>query len=120
MAFEESLQRVSGPVAANESTAQYKFMTVNANGQYDVTATGALADAVLQDNPNTTGFVGMMGIAGISKVLVGPNGVSNGDLVMADTNGGCTTKTSTNQVLGRALAAGVSGDIIPVLLKLGH
>lgn len=120
MAYEESLQRISGPVGANENTNQYKFVTMDSTGNYNVTGNGLLADGVLQDNPNTTGFIGLIGIAGVSKVLVGPNGVTVGDSVMADTNGGCTTKTSTNQILGRALATGVSGDIIPVLLKVSH
>lgn len=118
MAYEEALQRISGPVAANDAAGQYMFYSVNSNGQYALTANGAAADGVLQDDPNTTGFVGEFGIGGVSKVLVGPNGITQGQIGMVDTNGGITTRTSSNVGVGRALATGVSGDIIPVRLFL--
>ena len=119
MAWEEALRVISGPVLANESTKQYTFVTYSAGG-FGTSSAAGVADGVLQDNPAVTGYVGLVGIEGVSKVLVGPNGVNDGDDVMVDTNGGATTKTSTNTIVGRALATGVSGDIIPVLLRQLH
>lgn len=118
MAYEESLQRITLPVAANSSAKQYLFMTVDANGQAAATGAGLAADGVLQDNPETTGFVGEFAIGGVSKMLVGSAGVTNGHKVCSDATGHVVDTAASEVVLGKALASGVQGDIIPVLLKL--
>jgi hypothetical protein len=119
MSYDLSLRCYSFPVAAADATAQYLFGKVNSNGQFAIlTASTQAADGVLQDDPTSTGFVGQIGFTGISKVVVGAAGVTVGDQVMSDTSGKATTQTSTNFGQGRCLFTGVSGDIVPVLLKL--
>lgn len=118
MAYEESLHRITLPVAANSSAKQYLFMTVDSSGRAAATGAGLAADGVLQDNPETTGFVGEFAISGVSKVLVGSGGVTNGHKVCADSTGHAVDTVASEIVLGKALSAGVEGDIIPVLLKL--
>jgi hypothetical protein len=117
LAYEESLGRISGIVNANESAAQYMAFSFNSAGQYALSAAGVAVDGVLQDDPGTTGFVGMFGIYGVSKMLVGPNGITAGQAGQVDTNGGVTSYTSGVRFC-RALATGVSGDNIPVRLHL--
>ncbi|SRR5665213_1772005 len=119
MAHNESLRKYSFPVAANEALQQYKFGAVNASGQFAVcTASTQAPDGILQDDPGTTGFLSSIGYCGISKVLVGAAGITVGDEGMTDTTGAVTTQTAANLGTGRALYTGVSGDIIPFLLKL--
>lgn len=117
MAYEEALLRISGPVAADESSSQYMAMTLNSSGKYAVAAAGAVVDGVLQDDPAATGYVGEIGIGGVTKMLVGPNGITAGQAGQVDTNGGVTSYTNGVRFC-RALTTGVSGDIIPVRLHL--
>jgi hypothetical protein len=116
LAYEESLQRISLPVAEDDSLNQYHFVTVNSGGNAALTGSAARADGVLQDNPDATGFVGEVAIAGVSKVVAGGT-IANGALVESDSTGQAVT-FSSGVILGRALASAVSGDIFPVLLKL--
>lgn len=119
MAHDESLRSYSYPVADNDAAAQYKFGQVNSNGQFAIlTASTQVADGVLQTDPGTTGYSGTIGFVGITKMLVGAAGITVGDEGMSDTTGAVTTQTSTNPANGRALYTGVSGDIIPFLLKI--
>lgn len=58
--------------------------------------------------------------SGIAEVKLGGT-VTRGAWITSDASGnGIATTTATNQVIGRALIAGVSGDIIPVLLAPGQ
>ena len=119
MSHDESLRSYSMPVAANDSLQQYKFVQCNSNGQMAVlTASTQAADGILQDDPNATGYVGQIGYAGISKVLVGAAGVNTGDEVMSDTAGAATTQTASNLSNGKCFFGGVQNDIVPMLLKL--
>ena len=59
-------------------------------------------------------------LTGISRVVLGGT-VTRGGLITSDANGkgvaiGAVAGTNYNSI-GRALASGVSGDIIPVLLN---
>lgn len=115
MAYEDLGKRITGKVAANENANQYHFFTRTANDNYDLTGAGLRADVVLQDNPNTTGFVGEFAVDGVSKMVCGGT-VTDGDLIESDSTGRGITRSS-GVILGRALASGVVGDIIPCLLK---
>lgn len=58
--------------------------------------------------------------SGIAEVQLGGT-VTRGQWITSDANGqGIATTTATNQVIGRALVSGVSGDIIPVLIAPGQ
>lgn len=125
MAFEQSLLTITAPVSQSFASLQFTFVQINSSGQLvPPTGAGVLCDGVIQDdNPDTVSPVASeVGIAGISKVVSGAS-VSEGDLVMTDSSGRAVTVTSSNHILGRALAGNSStaGLIIPVLLfKGGH
>lgn len=120
MGHEEALRRISLPVAASEATNQYRFVVMGSGGQVDtVQSAGASADGVLQDNPNTTGFAGQVGIGGVSKVVYGGT-VAAGDRLTSDNVGRAVTATSGQFVNAKALVAGVLGDVQGVLLRDGQ
>ena len=62
-------------------------------------------------------------LTGISRIKIGGN-VTRGALLTTDANGqgvaAAPAAGTNNSVIGRALASGVSGDIIPVLLCPGQ
>ena len=118
-AYEENLQRISGAVNANENLAQYRFVKRGAGtGMYALcTSSSVGVDGVLQDDPQATGYVGQIAIAGVTKLVVGSAGIADGDEGMCDSAGCVTTQTSSNLSQGKALGSGTLGQIIPFLLK---
>ena len=90
---------------------------MNADGNLTLPSAGGDADGILQDKPNALGVFGEVGILGVSKLVVGAAGVTAGDLLTTDTAGKAVTAASTNKILGRALASGASGVIIPALIQ---
>lgn len=117
MAYQEAVQSISLPVASDYSAKQYRFGQVNSSGRFELTSSGAPADGVLQDKPSAAGNIGSVAISGVSKVSAGGT-IAAGDYVMSDADGDAIVATSGSAVAGIALAAAVSGDIFPVLLKL--
>ena len=119
-AYEENLQRISGAVDADENLNQYKFVKRGSNtGLYSLcTSSSVPVDGVLQDDPQATGYVGQIAIAGVTKMVVGAAGITDGDEGMCDGYGCVTTQSASNLGQGTALGTGTSGQIIPFLLKL--
>lgn len=122
MAYEQNLLTVSLPVNQSFASLQFTFVAVNSSGNLiPPSGAGVYCDGVIQDdNPNSGIVASSVGIFGISKV-VSAGTVTAGDLVMTDSSGRAVTATSSNHILGRALAGngGVTGVIIPVLLNKG-
>jgi hypothetical protein len=120
MAYERNLVSQTFKSAADYSTdeanQQYHFLELNSSGE--VVRANAATDnivGVLQNKPRS-GASATVGVSGVSKVKLGGT-VAIGDAITTDSAGkGIATTTSGNTIAGRALAAGVSGDIIPVLL----
>jgi len=117
MAYEQTLRTVGLPASADLSASQFCFVAVNSDGNLALPAAGGDADGILQDKPNALGAFGEVGILGVSKLVVGAAGVTAGDLLTTDTAGKAVTAASTNKILGRALASGASGVIIPALIQ---
>ena len=117
MAYEQTLRSIGAPASADLSASQFCFVVVNANGQLALPSAGGDADGILQDKPNGAGVAGEVGILGISKLLVGTGGVTAGDLLATDVNGKAVTASTGNKILGRALATGAAGTIIPALIQ---
>jgi hypothetical protein len=117
MAYEQTLRTISVPASADLSASQFCFMAVNASGQLALASAGGDADGILQDKPNSQGVIGEIAIFGVSKLVVGAVGVTAGDLLACDGNGKAVTAASTNKILGRALATGAAGVIIPALIQ---
>lgn len=116
MAFEESIRKITLLSAADFSTTgQFRFGQVNSSGQVALAGSGARVDCVVYDNPDAASRETTVVIAGVAMVELGGT-VTAGDQVQSGASG-VATSGSTNTP-GVALESGVSGDIIPVLLKL--
>lgn len=116
MAYEETLVEISLLSAADFSTTgQYRFGRVNTSGQIALASAAGISDGVITDNPDAAGKACSVAIGGIAMVELGGT-VTAADRVQVGTNG-VAVSGSTNSP-GVALESGVSGDIIPVLLKL--
>ncbi len=117
MAYEQTLHTISAPASADLSASQFCFVAVNSSGQLALPSAGGEADGILQDKPNGAGVAGEVGILGVSKLVVGTGGVTAGDLLATDVNGKAVTAATGNKILGRALATGAAGVIIPALIQ---
>ena len=117
MAYEQTLRTIGLPASADLSASQFCFVVVNASGQLALPAAGGDAEGILQDKPNGAGVVGEVGILGVSKLVVGAAGVTGGDLLASDASGKAVTAVTGNKILGRALATGAAGVIIPALIQ---
>ena len=102
---------------ADLSAAQFMFVKVHASGRVVKCDTqGEEADGVLYNKP-TSGQPAELCGSRVAKVVCGAS-VTAGDKVMTDSAGKAITATSNNYNIGKALAGGASGEIIPVLLKM--
>jgi hypothetical protein len=117
MAYEQTLRTIGVPASADLSASQFCFVVVNANGQLALPSAGGDAEGILQDKPNAAGQAAEVGILGVSKVVVGTGGVTAGDLLATDANGKAVTAATGNKILGRALATGAAGTLIPALIQ---
>jgi hypothetical protein len=115
--YEESLSCVTVEAGQDLSASQFCFVSIAGDGQVDPTGAGAVADGVLQNDPNAAGVAATVAIAGVSRVVCG-GVVSRGALVSSDASGRAIAATTGAEIAGRALAAGATGALIPVLLKL--
>ena len=104
--------------------AAYTFVKFGSN-DYDVVAAAAATDALIGVTKEY-GYVNAEPAdvvhEGIAYVKLGGT-VTRGDLLTSDASGfGVTAAPSAgtnNRIGGMAIVSGVSGDVIPVLLKLG-
>lgn len=117
MAYEIAGFSFSLPAAADLSTHQYKFVTVNGSGQAALSTLGAASAGVLQDDPDAVGRAGYVMSDGISQVVAGAP-VPVGSLVASDANGKAKVAASGEYVHGVALTAATADlQVISVLLK---
>ena len=117
MAYEQTLRSIGVPASADLSASQFCFVVVNSNGQLAAPSAGGDADGILQDKPNGQGVQGELAILGVSKALVGTGGVTAGDLLAVDASGKVVTAATGNKIVGKALATGAAGVIIPALIQ---
>lgn len=117
MAYDVGVTPFPGIAGSDLSTKQFQFVSINSSGQLAITADAAAADGVLLDKPAAAGRVGAVAtVPGqICRVLAGGT-ITNGDLLEV-LSGKAVTKSS-GKVVGKALSAAVTGDVIPVLLML--
>jgi hypothetical protein len=117
VAYEGDLHVIPGLVASADLSAdQFKIVKLDSNGKVALCTTlGGDHDGVLQNKPAAADRAASVGHLGVSKVLLGAT-VNAGANVScrADSTGG--PAASTHIVLGKAMEAGVAGDIVSVLL----
>jgi hypothetical protein len=101
--------------AADLSAKQFYCVKLTAARAVNLASTGGEAIyGILQNDPKS-GEAAAVGIFGISKALVGTGGVTAGDSLMTETSTGkVVTKTSTNVVIGIALATHNAGELCPI------
>lgn len=118
--------KVSRPAGADLTTAQYKFVKLEADG--DVILCTALTDrplGVLQ-NTASTGQIAEVLIAGGTKVLIGTGGVSTGNPVFVAASATGITDTvgdasaSAAYVLGTYLEDGAAGAIATAVINCAN
>lgn len=113
---------LSFKAGADLSASMYKLVKLDSNGDIVLSANNDLVVGVLQSQPKS-GEVGAVAIGETSKVKLGGT-VAIGNKVISDANGNAILRptpavgqTVHYNVVGIALEAGVSGDIIEVLIK---
>jgi len=117
MSHENVKNVIPGLEAAGDlSNDQHKFGVINSSGQVEVvSAIGAPADGVIQDDPSAQGRSVALAPSGISKVVVGA-AVAKGDLVMANAVGKAITAalnaTAASKVGGAETYDLVAGDTV--------
>lgn len=114
MAWEESKISVTIPAGSDLSASQFCFMDINASAQLALPAAGAMADGVLQNDPNAAGRAGELAIAGVVQVKCG-GAVTRGGPVATDASGRAVNAATGNIILGTALETGSTGAIIAML-----
>lgn len=121
MAYE--IPGFSWTLPAAQDLSAFQFCGVNA----DNTAAGSRAAAptagarvigFCQNKPNAAGIATELFSSGVTKAKVGTGGVTAGDNVKCLANGQVTTVTTGTHIVGTALATGVAGDIVPILLAI--
>lgn len=126
----DSDDAISLAAGADLSTKQFRAVKVNSSGKAVVAGAGEFAIGILQNKP-ASGQAATIVYSGVSKGILGGS-VTAGATVAADSNGAFVdateAKTNTSDagaasdpligsnIIGVALAGGVSGDIVPVLI----
>lgn len=117
----------SFPASADLSTKQFYFVVLNSSSQLAVAGANVSCLGVLQDAPAAAGRAGEVRTLGVSKVVLGGT-VTVNDKIASDASGkgvkataasvlaGTPEPLAGSYTMGIALASGVSGDTIPVLL----
>lgn len=121
MAYEEGLVAISRIAGADLSADANAYTGVKDS------ATGLVAFAAATDKPAGVlqkplakqGEVARLGTGGISKVKLGGT-VANGDDIQFNATGKGIVAATGGYIIGRAQAAGVTGDVIPVLINAAN
>lgn len=117
MAFEIPGPPFSLKAAADLSTSQFLFVSLDSNGEAVVAGAGARTMGVLQNKP-TLGQGASIVDRGITKVVAGA-AVAIDARVSSDAAGKAITSATTNSVEGRALTAAAAADEI-ISVKLDN
>lgn len=101
------------------SSAQFKFVTLEADGNVDLAdAAGERCVGVLLNKPDAAGKAATVAMTGKVMVVAGGS-VTAGDEVATDASGDAVTAASTNIVMGYALEDAVDGQVFAIELIQG-
>jgi len=101
------------------SAAQFKFVTLESDGQVDLAdAAGENCIGVLLNNPDAAGKAATVAISGKVMITCGDT-VAAGAALQTDAAGDAITAATGDYVMGYALEAGVDGQIIAMELIQG-
>jgi len=118
MSTKKGLTQVTYEAAGD--LAQFRFVSLDANGQVAQTGAGAQADGVVLNNPDAQGEAATIATynGGQSKVEAG-GALSAGDPVASDANGKAVAATTGDVINGTAVQA-ASGDGSVIGVQLVH
>jgi len=120
MAIEIPGQVVTVAASTDLSALQFRFMTLDSNGEAAVPA-GSTAPiyGVLQNKPNAQGIAASIMVNGISKMRPTASTLSVGDLVASSTSGEPIPVAGGDFTVGRVVrgSSGSTGRIISVQLE---
>jgi hypothetical protein len=116
MAIEERLITIGFLAAGSDlSTKQYHVVKLDAQGKAVLAGAGELSLGILQNDPSE-GQACDIAVDGVSKAKAGAS-ITLGSLLSANANGQVVPATSGDYVIGIALEAASSGDIVSVLIR---
>ena len=128
MAYDVNVgQDFSFQASTDLSADQFRFVVLNTSKQLVLAGANVSCLGVLQDAPSAAGRAAGVRCFGISKVVLGGTVAAN-DKIASDANGkgvkataasvsaGTPEPLAGSYVMGIALEAGVSGDVVSVLL----
>lgn len=116
MAFTVGEVLISGTIGEDVSSNQYSFVTLQSDGNYDLTGDGLQAHGIVTGDEDTAGHTVSIAVpnGAVTRVLAGGS-ISVGDNVASDANGAAVTATSGDVILGIAReAASGSGSVIAI------
>lgn len=118
MAVMQSRDTRSFVAGESLTAAQFKFVTLESDGQVDLAdSAGENCIGVLLNNP-AAGEAATVAISG--KVMVTSGGtIAAGAAIQSDANGDALTAASGDYVMGYALEAAVDGQIMAIELIQG-
>ena len=105
----------AGSDFSSEAADQFVAMDVGAGETAVLPLAGAPVLGICQHNPVAGEAVQIM-VAGVSKAKIAGT-VAAGDLLMTNSAGKLLLATTGNHAIAKAMQAGVSGDVVAVLLK---
>lgn len=106
---------------AGASVPQYRIVKFGSDETAAIVATGGTSVmlGITQDGTAATGADVNVRVAGIADLQLGGS-VSLGDAITSDSVGKGVTATAGQNIIGIAANDGVSGDIIPVMIRNGY
>ena len=118
MAVMQSRDTRSFVAGESLTAAQFKFVTLESDGQVDLAdSAGENCIGVLLNNP-AAGAAATVAVSG--KVMVTSGGtIAAGAAVATDASGDAVTAASTNLIMGYALEAAVDGQVMAIELIQG-
>ena len=118
MAVMQSRDTRSFVAGESLTAAQFKFVTLESDGQVDLAdSAGENCIGVLLNNPAA---VAAATVAVSGKVMVTAGGsIAAGAAVATDASGDAVTAASTNIIMGYALEAAVDGQVMAIELIQG-
>ena len=112
MAVMQSRDNRTFEAGADLSAGQFKFVTLAADGQVDITASaGGNAIGVLLNNPAAAGRPATVCVTGSVMITCG-GAITAGDQLQSDAAGDALLAATGDVVLGYAREDGVDGQII--------
>ena len=105
--------------AADFSSSQHRFITIDTDGKAALTTLGGRIDAAREDNPIADQAAALMGPGSVAKITAG-EAITIGDKLASDATGRCKTATASEEVGGIALTSAGGADELVSVWLVGH